>query len=76
MVMIVTSSVNGYIINTGDSVFAELMWMKTLSVYLVVQTGHSVLFMDADIAWLRDPVPFLLHWQADKDLIAMDDGAR
>ena len=50
------------------------MWLKTTSVYVTQQAGFDVIFQDADLVWLRDPVP-LLQQQAH-DVAFMDDGAR
>ncbi len=40
----------------GDSTFVKMMWIKVLCVYLPVNLGYDVLFQDADVIWLRDPV--------------------
>lgn len=54
--------------------FARLMWLKATSVYIACKAGYNVLFQDADLVWLRDPIPSL---SATVDDIAfMDDGAR
>ena len=42
--------------NYGDSAFVAMMWIKVLCVYLPVNLGYSVLFQDADIVWLRNPL--------------------
>jgi hypothetical protein len=58
----------------GDMVFAKLMWLKATSVYVAAKAGFNVLFQDADLVWLRDPVPYLLDHVTD--IAFMDDGAR
>ena len=40
----------------GDNTFVAMMWIKVLCVYLPVNLGYSVLFQDADVVWLRDPL--------------------
>ena len=61
----------------GDKNFVRMMWLKVTSVYLVVATKANVLFQDADVVWLRDPLPHF-HSKADPEVDAffMDDGAR
>jgi hypothetical protein len=46
-----SQSAHGY----GDDVFTSMMWLKVVSVYAVLRTGHDVLFQDADLVWWRDP---------------------
>ena len=58
----------------GDRTFGRLMWLKTTSVYIAVKAGFDVIFQDADLVWLKDPVPHLK--QAVQDVAFMDDGAR
>lgn len=61
----------------GDYAFVRMMWLKVTAVFLVITTGHSVLFQDADVVWLSDPLAFFAY-QADPavDTYWMDDGAR
>ena len=40
----------------GDNTFVAMMWIKVLCAYLPVNLGYSVLFQDADVVWLRDPL--------------------
>lgn len=58
----------------GDATFARLMWLKATSVYVAAKAGFHVLFQDADLVWLRDPVPYLQTHVSD--IAFMDDGAR
>ena len=58
----------------GDSTFGKLMWLKTTSMYVTYSAGFDVIFQDADLVWLQDPVP-ALH-AAARDIAFMDDGAR
>lgn len=58
----------------GDLVFAKLMWLKATSVYVASAAGFNVLFQDADLIWITDPIP-LLQSQLE-DISFMDDGAR
>jgi hypothetical protein len=51
------------------------MWMKVTSVYIAVKAGFNVLFQDADLIWLKDPIPYLLN-HTQYDVLFMDDGAR
>jgi hypothetical protein len=60
--------------NYGDKTFGRLMWLKTTSVYIALQAGFDVIFQDADLVWLKDPVPHL-H-KVVRDVAFMDDGAR
>jgi len=50
------------------------MWLKTTSVYVTQQAGFDVIFQDADLVWLQDPVPLLRR--IARDFAFMDDGAR
>jgi len=58
----------------GDKTFGKLMWLKTTSVYVTQQAGFDVIFQDADLVWMQDPVPLLHH--VARDFAFMDDGAR
>lgn len=58
----------------GDRTFGRLMWLKTTSVYIALRAGFDVIFQDADLVWLKDPVPHLER--AVRDVAFMDDGAR
>jgi len=60
--------------NYGDAVFSRLMWLKATAVYVAAKAGFNVLFQDADLVWLRDPVPYLTAHVTD--IAFMDDGAR
>lgn len=67
--------------NYGDRIFGKMMWLKATSVYLVSAAGFDVIFQDADLVWLRDPVPhfkeqFLTKSFSNSDFLFMDDGAR
>jgi len=57
-----------------DKTFSRMMWFKTTSVFLAVNAGFDVLFQDADLVWLTDPLPYLRA--IDADISFMDDGAR
>jgi hypothetical protein len=58
----------------GDNIFGKLMWLKASSVYVTHKAGYDVIFQDADLIWLRNPI---LHLQSSKhDVAFMDDGAR
>ena len=61
--------------NYGDKYFAKIMWLKVTSVYIALAAGFDVIFQDADLVWIKDPVP-ILHSFKDYDMIFMDDGAR
>ena len=57
-----------------DNTFSRMMWFKTTSVFLALNSGFDVLFQDVDLTWIADPIPYL---QAlDYDVSFMDDGAR
>ena len=60
--------------NYGDNTFGKLMWLKTTSVYIALAAGFDVIFQDADLVWLKDPVPYLKS--VVRDVAFMDDGAR
>jgi len=47
---------------------------KVTSVYLTSAAGFDVLFQDADLVWMKDPLP-ALH-TIEHDAVFMDDGAR
>ena len=57
-----------------DNTFSRMMWFKTTSVYLAMYSGFHVLFQDADLVWLKNPIPYLESHNAD--VAFMDDGAR
>ena len=42
--------------NYGDNTFVQMMWIKVLCVYLPLNLGYHVLFQDADVVWLKDPI--------------------
>ena len=47
------------------------------SVFLALFAGHDVLFQDADVIWLRDPLAYFAEEAAPAvDTFWMDDGAR
>lgn len=52
-----------------DHTFSRMMWFKTTSVYLALKAGFNVLFQDADLVWLKDPVEYLE--KHDGDIIFM-----
>ncbi|KAJ1445904.1 nucleotide-diphospho-sugar transferase-domain-containing protein [Pelagophyceae sp. CCMP2097] len=69
----------------GDREFVDMMWLKIVSVYMVNQLGHDVLFQDADVVWFKDPWTHLYPEEkntagarrlASSDTAWMDDGAR
>lgn len=65
--------------NYGDNTFVQMMWIKVLCVYLPLNLGYHVLFQDADIVWLKDPIHeyFLKPEVAgDFDVWFQDDGSR
>ena len=56
-----------------------MMWIKCLCVYYPIMMGYDVLFQDADVIWLRDPLTEYFHVPevaGDFDVYLMDDGAR
>ena len=59
----------------ADRAFSRIMWLKVTSVYIALTAGFNVVFQDADLVWIKDPIPYLesLH---NYDMIFMDDGAR
>jgi len=61
----------------ADRTFSRVMWLKVTSVYIALSAGFNVIFQDADLVWMADPVPFLMSGERLKyDSIFMDDGAR
>eukprot|EP01041_Mallomonas_annulata_P007550 gene7550-15469_t len=58
----------------ADVTFGYLMWLKVISVYVTSTAGFDVLFQDADVVWMRDPLPYLKT--LPQDIMFMDDGAR
>jgi len=61
----------------ADRTFSRVMWLKVTSVYIALNAGFNVIFQDADLVWIQDPVPFLMSGDRLKyDTIFMDDGAR
>ena len=68
----------------GDGTFVNLMWLKTVSVFLALEAGFDVLFQDVDVVWLRNPWPEITRLAGENskdpkkqyDHLWMDDGAR
>jgi hypothetical protein len=48
--------------------------MYVATAYLVSYAGFDILFQDADLVWLKDPIVFMKSFK--KDLTFMDDGIR
>jgi hypothetical protein len=44
----------------ADRTFSRVMWLKVTSVYIALSAGFNVIFQDADLVWIQDPVPFLM----------------
>jgi len=64
----------------GDTTFLDMMWVKTVSVWLVLQLKRDLIFQDCDMVWLKDPVPYIndancVHEGEDSDAIFQHDGA-
>jgi hypothetical protein len=58
-------------LNYGDKYFAKIMWLKVTSVYIALAAGFDVIFQDADLVWIKDPVP-MLHSFKGYDMIFME----
>lgn len=58
----------------ADDSFSRMMWFKASTVYLVAAAGWNILFQDADLVWLKDPIEYLKAFQ--HDMVFMDDGIR
>jgi len=41
-----------------DSIFIDMMWYKSFSVWLLLKMRYNVLFQDVDLVWYRDPVSY------------------
>ena len=54
----------------ADRTFTKIMWMKVTSVYVALAAGFDVIFQDADLVWIKDPVPYLQS-QTQYDMIFM-----
>lgn len=39
-----------------DSIFIDMMWYKSFSVWMMLRLGFDVLFQDIDIVWFRNPL--------------------
>eukprot|EP00281_Chroomonas_sp_CCMP1168_P015672 CAMPEP_0206217340 /NCGR_PEP_ID=MMETSP0047_2-20121206/3224_1 /ASSEMBLY_ACC=CAM_ASM_000192 /TAXON_ID=195065 /ORGANISM="Chroomonas mesostigmatica_cf, Strain CCMP1168" /LENGTH=425 /DNA_ID=CAMNT_0053639791 /DNA_START=118 /DNA_END=1392 /DNA_ORIENTATION=+ len=50
-----SSKIHGF----PDSPSEDVMWLKTVSVWLVLNCGRDLVCQDADVVWLRNPIPFL-----------------
>jgi hypothetical protein len=57
-----------------DKTFSRMMWFKMTAVYLAQAAGFNLLFQDADLVWMKDPIPWLEN--INEDVAFMDDGAR
>eukprot|EP01062_Namystynia_karyoxenos_P044947 TRINITY_DN33278_c0_g1_i1.p1 TRINITY_DN33278_c0_g1~~TRINITY_DN33278_c0_g1_i1.p1 ORF type:complete len:584 (+),score=127.50 TRINITY_DN33278_c0_g1_i1:61-1812(+) len=60
----------------GDRIFAAMMWMKIVSVWLACHLGYTVLFQDADVVWFKDPWEYFDRVHPEDDTVWMDDSAR
>ncbi|KAL3905632.1 MAG: hypothetical protein SGARI_004364 [Bacillariaceae sp.] len=62
----------------GDNTFAQVMKAKVYCVHLIMTLGYSVLFMDVDIMWYKDPLDYYRTVMLEKqyDVVFQDDGAR
>lgn len=47
-------------------------WRKVGAVRQVLMMGYSVILSDADVMWLRDPLPFVLNHSRADMLISLD----
>ena len=50
----------------ADRTFSRVMWLKVTSVYIALSAGFNVIFQDADLVWIQDPVPFLMSGDRTK----------
>jgi hypothetical protein len=60
----------------GDDVFADVMFIKAITVQLVSQLGYDVLFQDVDVVWNANPLEFFRTKYQEFDILFQDDGAR
>ncbi|KAK9814126.1 hypothetical protein WJX72_000969 [[Myrmecia] bisecta] len=51
-----------------DPAFLQIGWDRVALLHAIVQRGHSVLFVDADLVWLKDPFPALEASRSDIQL--------
>jgi hypothetical protein len=42
-----------------DGIFADMMWYKAFSVWLLLKNGYNVLFQDVDIVWMKNPLKYI-----------------
>lgn len=42
-----------------DRIFVDMMWYKTISLYIMLDIGYNVLFQDLDIVWFKDPFYYM-----------------
>ena len=42
-----------------DSIFADMMWYKAFSVWLLLKNRYNVLFQDVDIVWMQNPLKYI-----------------
>ncbi|MEM7561563.1 MAG: putative nucleotide-diphospho-sugar transferase [Pseudomonadota bacterium] len=59
----------------GDTGFRQCMFYKNAVIADLLELGADVLFQDADLIWLRDPIVYLNSVIAEMDLLMMYDGA-
>lgn len=61
-----------------DSIFTDMMWYKSFSVWLLLHLGYSVLYQDVDIIWYKHPLEYILSMQQHRnyDMYVTDDGQR
>lgn len=45
----------------GDSTFLLMMWLKTVSAWAVNRCGFSLLYLDSDLFYAKDPMPLFLE---------------
>jgi Nucleotide-diphospho-sugar transferase len=62
----------------GDNTFMKVMKAKVYSVHLILTLGYSVLFMDVDVVWYKNPLDYYRTIMVNDqwDLVFQNDGAK
>ena len=51
-----------------DSIFVDMMWYKSFSVWILLKMGYNVLFQDVDLVWFRDPFSYFKEHSHLRDI--------
>jgi hypothetical protein len=68
-----TPETTGQVAKYGEKQFIDICIRRIEAIVEILQLGYSVLFLDVDVAVLRDPIP-LLQWTHIDWVLSVDKG--